>query len=77
MVLDTRKNLNSGKFEQVSGDTLNLSGSTNIYKDIVVKSSGDLTIEKYSGTTNKMLEVGLNGIPCIHDIDGVLKTKIV
>ena len=44
MALDTKPNLNSSKFEQQSGDILNLSGCTHIYGQFILNSGATLSI---------------------------------
>ena len=61
MAIDTKPNLNSDKFEQYSGDTLNLSGNTNIFKNITIKSGGTLTILGNHGL-GKVITSDVNGI---------------
>lgn len=43
MAFDTKPNLNNQKFEQFSGDSLNLSGNTYVYGDIQYAGSGPTT----------------------------------
>ena len=50
MAVDTKPNLNSGKFEQLSGETLNLSGCTNIYGRFAIGSGATLSILPNRGT---------------------------
>lgn len=49
MAVDTKPNLNSGKFEQLSGDTLNLSGTTNVFKNLSIRSGATFTISPNAG----------------------------
>ena len=49
MAIDTKLNLNSYKFEQISGDTLNLSGSTCIFSGLTIANSGTFTILPSAG----------------------------
>ena len=44
MAFDTKPNLNDQKFEQFSGETLSLSGCTDIYGDLVVRDEGVLIL---------------------------------
>ncbi|HPC09444.1 MAG TPA: hypothetical protein PLN85_00020, partial [archaeon] len=44
MALDTKLNLNECKFEQLTTETLNLSGCTNIFGNLIIKSGGTISI---------------------------------
>lgn len=44
---NTKRNLNSGLFEQTTGDTMNLSGNTEIYGNLTINQNGN--IDSYSG----------------------------
>lgn len=50
MAFDTKLNLINNKFEQLSGDTLNLSGTTNINGSIEITSNGEFILA--DGTQN-------------------------
>lgn len=61
MAIDTKPNFNSGKFEQCSGDIMNLSGCTQIYGIFDIESSATLTICDNAGV-GKILTSNANGI---------------
>ena len=44
MAIDTKPNLTDGKFEQFSGETLSLSGNTDIFGYLIIKSGATLSI---------------------------------
>jgi len=44
MAIDTKPNLSDSKFEQFSGETLSLSGNTNIYGHFAIKSGATISI---------------------------------
>ena len=54
MSVETKLDLSSGKFKQLSGDTLNLSGTTNLYKSFVFKSGSTLTFLPNKGAGKVM-----------------------
>jgi hypothetical protein len=72
MALDTRPNLDNGKFEQFSGDELSLSGTTNIFGNLNIKSNGilnflngtkgDILISDNSGNVSLQSFGGANGL---------------
>ncbi len=49
MAIDTKPNFNSGKFEQCSGDIMNLSGCTQIYGSFDIETGAILTICENAG----------------------------
>lgn len=61
MAIDTKPNFNSGKFEQCSGDIMNLSGCTQIYGIFDIEESATLTICENAGV-GKILTSNASGI---------------
>ncbi|MEJ1242102.1 hypothetical protein WBG78_28400 [Chryseolinea sp. T2] len=59
-LFDTKQNLNNGRFEQASGDTLTLGGITNVTGDLQIDgvSIRDLTGSTSGGTGNDMYTLG-------------------
>lgn len=49
MAIDTKPNLSSEKFEQYSGETLNLSGTTNIYGIMKITDTGSFCMAQNAG----------------------------
>ncbi len=60
MAIDTKLNLSNAKFEQLSGDTLNLSGCTGIYRKLIINSGATLSILPNRGN-GKLLTSDANG----------------
>lgn len=61
MAIDTKPNFNSGKFEQCSGDIMNLSGCTQIYGVFDIETSAILIICENAGN-GKILTSNANGV---------------
>lgn len=61
MAFETKLNLNSCKSKQISGDTLNLSGCTNIFGKFEVESGGTISILSNRGA-GKVLTSDANGL---------------
>ena len=60
MAFDTKLNLSDSKFEQLSGETLSLSGTTLIFKQFTIRSGSTFTILPNHGA-NKVLTSDANG----------------
>ena len=67
-MIDTKRNLDNSKFEQTTGDTLNLSGTTRISGDLIIEQEGTidsfadyklsgetLNLEQFTGSTSANL----------------------
>lgn len=79
MALDTKPNLSSEKFEQFSGDTLNLSGTTNFYKAITLRSGSTFTILPNKGV-GKVLTSDADGIMTLqpsNNVTGIANNIVV
>jgi hypothetical protein len=73
MALDTKPNLNSGKFEQFSGDTLNISGTSRIYGNIEYAGSAP-TIPNGNSLASRSYVTGLTSTLATTANNGILKT---
>lgn len=68
MAIDTKPNLSSCKFEQFSGDVLNLSGCTQIYGQFDIESGATLSICGGAGA-GKVLVSSASGVATWQEID--------
>ena len=67
MAIDTKPNLSNRKFEQCSGDTMNLSGCTQIFGFFDMESGSTLSICSNAGT-GKVLTSSSTGVATWQDL---------
>ena len=68
MAIDTKPNLNSGKFEQCAEDIMNLSGCTQIYGNLDIESGATLSICGGAGA-GKVLVSNATGVATWQELD--------